>query len=115
MRFWQGDCQSDAVSFSGHPVEGYITSMCPLPADVMVGHLVEAVADRLAHCQVVRLSFVIDKYLMETNSESIQISYFSSSFHPLMLVFVDDSAYNNYYCDACRMVIFYFHNVKNFS
>lgn len=60
----------DAEFFSLHPVGWYTISICSLSDDVYFSYLVKVMSIRHFHCKVT-FFFIINKYLVERNFESI--------------------------------------------
>lgn len=54
--------QNDVVSFSVHHL-GFVISICFIPGDVDLDHLVIVVFAAILHCKVIVFPFVINKYL----------------------------------------------------
>lgn len=72
---------SEFVPFSGLHIKEYVI----LTAFLTFSYLVEVVSDRFPHRKVIVFLFFINENIRESYLESMQISYFSPHFQPLIL------------------------------
>lgn len=71
-------------------------------------HLVKILSAGFFHCKITIFPWYLIKILEEIYSETVQISCFSSNFHPLILASISGSCWHQLLLNVCLMVIFCF-------
>lgn len=78
-------CMNDSGSLLGHQIKGHII----LIVLISFSNLVKMVSVRFLWCKVIIFLFLISEHI-ERYFEAVQIFYFSSHFHLLILASIDD-------------------------
>lgn len=74
----------------------YITLICPTNYNVKFDPLIVVMLASSLHGKIILSPFIINEYFVGKSFETTKISYCSSNFHPLGLVFIDILWLNNY-------------------